>query len=1074
MPPKRRRAAAKETPPRKATAGSPSARVTRSRRKETAPEVPEVFLELLTDKEEKTRAGEESDVSATKRRKMEVAPVEVVEKVNDAKVMPALNAEAVPGVTVADDEHPDEDEDDEDSDIDWEDVGLSSKPIDLRDIMNSQSQPDPEPVPEPKSAMLELILTEPSSKNIDTTARRKITAMDRRIRLETHKLHLLCLLSHVNLRNRWCNIEEVQENLRPLLPDKVYDKLHHDPTDQQFRRSKMFTDGLKEAVTVFRRKFKITRRGLTAAQWMESEALEKWSTPLGTELISRADFIHASTTLSGSRDLGAQLFCALLRSADIETRLVCSLQVLPFTFTQKSPPARIAASIVSSTTSEPEAPVVSASATVPPRISSLTDPILRAPYVAPTKPSAPPPKPEEQKLVESDYPVFWIEAWSVPSQRWITVDPLVTQTVAKPALLEPPLSDPLNTLTYALAFEDTGHIIDVTRRYATFLSARTRRFRVHSTKRGDKWFLRLLRRNFHRGYRVDRDQLEGAEFSRLQLEEPMPKAVQDFKDHPIFALKRHLKRGQIISPERKVGTVNSGKGKVETVFRRQDVKEVKTVEQWYKLGREVLKNEIPLKFTPARARARKGEGGREEEGEDEALPHQPMFSHAQTRLYSPPPVVNGIVPKNRFGNLDVFVPSMVPAGGVHILHTNARNAARILGIDYVDAVAGFDFRNRMASPMVKGVVVASEYGAAVEAVVEGLEWEAEREVERQRGLEALRLWRRWLLRLRIRERLGMGNDEVPVARLRTDGVERREKPERRNQAKRRVQSDENEYEDEEDEDQEEGGFLADTDEEEDIAQEIFRRRSRRMRRAVEDEEGEGGFLADGDETNTAQETARKGSEKLMRSAEEEEDGYGGGGFLADGDVEDGGGGFIPEEDGSGGGGFLPDQGAGGEFVPEEDGSGGRGGFLPNDDYGCGFIPEDASHTEPANPIPTTQPAPTDASNSSGSIAGLDDGGGFIPENDSPSEPAHPLQTTKPAPINGSSGSGSIAGLDDGEGFLPDAERAIPEEEKEEEEAGGGFLPDVEMDVVPSQEEAASEEEDEDDEDEEPDWELLGL
>jgi len=136
--------------------------------------------------------------------------------------------------------------------------------------VNSQSQPEPEP----KLAALELVLNEPSSKRVDTTARRKITAVDRRIHLETHKLHLICLLFYVHIRNRWCNNDEVQENLRPLLPDKVYDKLHHDPMDQQFRRSKMFIDGLKEAAAVFQRKFKITCRGLTAAQWMEPEALK--------------------------------------------------------------------------------------------------------------------------------------------------------------------------------------------------------------------------------------------------------------------------------------------------------------------------------------------------------------------------------------------------------------------------------------------------------------------------------------------------------------------------------------------------------------------------------------------------------------------------------------------------------------------------------------------------------------------------------------------------------------------------------------------------------------------------------
>ena len=41
------------------------------------------------------------------------------------------------------------------------------------------------------------------------------------------------------------------------------------------------------------------------------------------------DFIEAAKSLEGSRDVGAQLFCALLRSVGVQARLVCSLQPLP-------------------------------------------------------------------------------------------------------------------------------------------------------------------------------------------------------------------------------------------------------------------------------------------------------------------------------------------------------------------------------------------------------------------------------------------------------------------------------------------------------------------------------------------------------------------------------------------------------------------------------------------------------------------------------------------------------------------------------------------------------------------------
>ena len=40
--------------------------------------------------------------------------------------------------------------------------------------------------------------------------------------------------------------------------------------------------------------------------------------------------------MEGSRDVGAQLFCTMLRAAGAECRLVCSLQPLPFAITAKT------------------------------------------------------------------------------------------------------------------------------------------------------------------------------------------------------------------------------------------------------------------------------------------------------------------------------------------------------------------------------------------------------------------------------------------------------------------------------------------------------------------------------------------------------------------------------------------------------------------------------------------------------------------------------------------------------------------------------------------------------------------
>src|SRR5271156_2372516 len=56
-----------------------------------------------------------------------------------------------------------------------------------------------------------------------------------------------------------------------------------------------------------------------------------------TESISLDALMNAAKTKSGSRDMGAWLFTALLRSVGVQTRLVCSLQPLQFGFLNEGP-----------------------------------------------------------------------------------------------------------------------------------------------------------------------------------------------------------------------------------------------------------------------------------------------------------------------------------------------------------------------------------------------------------------------------------------------------------------------------------------------------------------------------------------------------------------------------------------------------------------------------------------------------------------------------------------------------------------------------------------------------------------
>lgn len=123
---------------------------------------------------------------------------------------------------------------------------------------------------------LELVLNDPATlKSARGPKKKTITSLDRLIRLETHKVHIMCLLTHLRIRSQWCNDSTVHDNLLTVLPDEAYTQLNHDPNDQQYRRTKLFMEGLDGAMKAFLKKFKVDKQGIISARWREEEELEK-------------------------------------------------------------------------------------------------------------------------------------------------------------------------------------------------------------------------------------------------------------------------------------------------------------------------------------------------------------------------------------------------------------------------------------------------------------------------------------------------------------------------------------------------------------------------------------------------------------------------------------------------------------------------------------------------------------------------------------------------------------------------------------------------------------------------------
>lgn len=593
---------------------------------------------------------------------------------------------------VIEDDSPSSEEEDED--IDWEEVELAEGGESVDDKAGNGS-----------SEAITVTLSKEAAEERKvkrSKPRTNLSKEEKGYRIMLHKIHLLCLLHHVWLRNRWCNDYSVRHTYKNFLSPVVIQELRPSDKLSPTLRTRKFLDGLRHAMNAWRKRFRVTSKGLYLVSWNDIFRADR---PLETKM-DLAKFRNRLHSFRGSRDVGAQGFCALLRSLDIDTRLVCSLQPLDFTST---------------------API---------------DETLR--------------KGDTPVIVDTHYPVYWVEAWDEASEKWVTVDPIVTGWVeiirsTTKSKLEPPLSDKANSLRYVIAFDYHGNATDVTRRYAQNFNSKTRKKRITGiSDRDSVWWDRALCRFKPTTAPSKQELAEAKDMNLRESAEGFPNNIQDFKGHPIYALKRHLHQDEVLRADAVPCGKLSVKNRVESVYSRKDVKIVRTARAWYKVGRILKPGSRPLKHKSAK----KAEAMTDEDNESA------MYSLEQTEKYIPPPVEDGVIPKNDFGNIDVYVPSMIPKGAVHLKHKYMNIAARLVEVDYAEAVVGFSYAARRMTPKIQGIIVATEHKEAVEAAYQQLLEEQEEEDKQERLAKALLRWRRYLVALRIKDRLNRVHGRV--------------------------------------------------------------------------------------------------------------------------------------------------------------------------------------------------------------------------------------------------------------------------------------------------------------------------
>lgn len=332
----------------------------------------------------------------------------------------------------------------------------------------------------------------------------------------------------------------------------------------------------------------------------------------------------------------------------------------------------------------------------------------------------------QEKLTET-----WIEVYLEKEKRWLSVD-CVNMVFDDVSHFENLDSRPL---TYILSFDNDGYLKDVTPRYSSQWMLKTRKLRVQ-----EEWWEKTMKPYL----KIDEDnEREDTQIQDNLLKQPLPKTISEYKNHPLYVLKRHLLKFEAIYPN---SAVPLGYIKNEPIYARECVHQLHARETWMKDGRNVKVGEEPYKMVKSRPKWNKPK-------ENPDIPDLPVFGIWQTEIYVPPPAINGKIPRNEYGNVELYKPSMLPGGTVHLKEPGLNRIARKLGVDCAAAMVGWDFHGGSSHPVFDGWIVCVEHEDMILK-----EWEKDQERTQLKEIEKREKriygnWKKLTRGLLIKERL---------------------------------------------------------------------------------------------------------------------------------------------------------------------------------------------------------------------------------------------------------------------------------------------------------------------------------
>ncbi|XP_054832904.1 DNA repair protein complementing XP-C cells isoform X2 [Eublepharis macularius] len=229
----------------------------------------------------------------------------------------------------------------------------------------------------------------------------------------------------------------------------------------------------------------------------------------------------------------------------------------------------------------------------------------------------------------------WVEVFIEREDKWVDVN-CVHGTVGQPSLSFKYATKPV---CYIVGIDNDGCVKDVTQRYDPAWMTSTRKSRVDA-----QWWEDTLEP--YRSPFVERERKEEKEFLVQLQDQPLPTAIGEYKNHPLYALKRHLLKYEAIYPE---SAAVLGYCRGEAVYSRDCIHTLHSKDTWLKQARVVRLGEVPYKMVKGYSnQARKARMVEPAYRDKKDLA---LFGLWQTEDYQPPLAVDGKVPRNEFGNV---------------------------------------------------------------------------------------------------------------------------------------------------------------------------------------------------------------------------------------------------------------------------------------------------------------------------------------------------------------------------------------------------------------------------------------